>query len=61
MNEVIKKFDCVQMKRTGAAKVARRILGMTRKEELAFWAEGTRKLVASQKKMKAKAVKTGRT
>ena len=32
-----KKFDCVQMKRLGAAKVREQTATLTREQELAFW------------------------
>lgn len=32
-----KKFDCVEMKRKGAAEVYSLVKNMTRAEELAFW------------------------
>ena len=39
-----KSFDCVEMKHKGAEKVQATIRGMTREQELAFWAEGTQKM-----------------
>lgn len=36
-----KRFDCVAMKRRGAARVYRQIKGMTIPEEVAYWAERT--------------------
>ncbi len=35
------RFDCVAMKRRGAARVARQIHGMTVSEEVAYWAQRT--------------------
>ncbi len=35
------RFDCVAMKRRGAARVARHIHGMTVSEEVAYWAQRT--------------------
>ncbi len=35
------RFDCVAMKRRGAARVYRQIQGMTVPEEVAYWAERT--------------------
>lgn len=49
MGKKMKKFDCVEMKRQGAEKVQRAIHGMTREEELAFWARGTAELLEEQK------------
>lgn len=34
-----KKFDCVQMKRQGAAKVREQTATLTREQELRFWQE----------------------
>lgn len=39
-----REFDCVLMKRRGARLVRRKLKGMTREEELAYWQEGTRRL-----------------
>lgn len=39
-----KDFDCVEMKRRGAEHVMALTEGMTREQELAFWAERTRRL-----------------
>jgi hypothetical protein len=36
-----KKFDCVAMKRAGAAEVRRVTKGMTREQELEFWRKET--------------------
>ncbi len=38
------RFDCVAMKRRGAARVYRQIQGMTVPEEVAYWAELSDKL-----------------
>jgi hypothetical protein len=48
-----KTFDCVKMKHRGAEKVQQLISGMTRDEELAFWAKGTEELRRRQKELKA--------
>lgn len=48
-----KTFDCVEMKHRGADKVQQAIEGMTLEEELAFWAEGTRELLARKKQLQA--------
>jgi hypothetical protein len=39
-----KKFDCVQMKRLGAAKVREQTATLTKDQELAFWRERSRQL-----------------
>lgn len=43
-----KKFDCVEMKRKGAARVRRETEGMTKAEQLAYWKKGTEDLLAEQ-------------
>jgi hypothetical protein len=49
-----KKFDCVEMKHKGAAVVQARLAGMTREEQLAYWEERTRALLALQQEVIAK-------
>ena len=44
-----KTFDCVEMKRRGAAIVQQKIAGMTPQEELEFWREQTELLRRAQK------------
>ena len=39
-----KRFSCVAMKRREALKVWEETRGMTREEELAYWAESARQL-----------------
>ena len=39
-----KTFDCVAMKRRGAAHLRARVEEMTREERLAFWAKETEKM-----------------
>ena len=39
-----KKFDCVEMKRQGAAKVREETAAMSREQELRFWQERSRRL-----------------
>ncbi len=46
-----KTFDCVKMKHKGAEKVQREIRGMTREEELAYWAKGTKRLLEEQARL----------
>jgi hypothetical protein len=53
MNAKKKDFDCVEMKRKGAEKVQQAIRGMTLEQELAFWEEGTRKLIAEKEALLA--------
>lgn len=36
-----KKFDCVEMKRRGAAIVQNKIAGMTQEQELEYWRKST--------------------
>jgi hypothetical protein len=43
-----KKFACVEMMHQGAEKVQEKIGHMTRKEELAYWRECSRKLARRQ-------------
>lgn len=46
-----KAFDCVEMKHQGAAKVQARLAGMTREEQLRYWEERTRELLALQQEV----------
>jgi len=43
-------FDCVAMKRRGAERVREATEGMTRDEELEFWARGTEELRRLQRR-----------
>ena len=45
-----KKFDCVEMMHRGAEEVRKKIRGMTKKEEIAFWRERSQKLRRRQSK-----------
>ena len=47
-----KKFDCVQMKRLGAAKVREQTATLTKEQELAFWRERSRHLRQRQAALK---------
>ena len=47
-----KKFDCVQMKRLGAAKVREQTATLTKEQELAFWREHSRHLRQRQEALK---------
>jgi hypothetical protein len=49
-----KKFDCVEMKHKGAEVVQARLAGMTREEQLAYWEERTRALLALQQEVIAR-------
>ena len=46
----VKKFDCVEMMHRGAEEVQKKIRGMTKKEEIAFWRERSRTLIQRQSK-----------
>ncbi|MBU0700534.1 hypothetical protein KKE26_04480 [bacterium] len=46
------KFNCVEMKRHGAEKVAEKIKHMTKEQELAFWQEQTQQLKNYQELIK---------
>jgi len=47
-----KKFDCVQMKRQGAAKVREQTATLTREQELRFWQERSQSLRQRQEALK---------
>jgi hypothetical protein len=47
-----KKFDCVQMKREGAAKVREQTATLTREQELRFWQERSQHLRQQQASLK---------
>jgi hypothetical protein len=47
-----KKFDCVQMKRRGAAKVREQTATLTREQELRFWQERSQQLRQQQEALK---------
>jgi hypothetical protein len=44
-----KKFDCIKMKRLGAAKVREQTAPLTREQELRFWKERSQHLRQRQK------------
>jgi hypothetical protein len=48
-----KKFDCVQMKRQGAAKVREQTASFTGEQELRFWQERSQQLRQRQAALKA--------
>ena len=47
-----KKFDCVEMKRQGAAQVRHELEGMTKSEQLAYWQKAHRELLAEQEALR---------
>jgi len=47
-----KRFDCVQMKRQGAAKVREQTATLTREQELRFWQERSQYLRQRQASLK---------
>ena len=48
-----KEFDCVEMMHRGQALVAERLKGMTREQEVAYWAERTDELRRRQAELRA--------
>lgn len=48
----MKKFDCVQMKRQGAAKVREQTATLTKEQELRFWQECSQHLRQRQAALK---------
>ncbi len=48
-----KKFDCVQMKRQGAAKVREQTATLTQEQELRFWQERSQHLRQRQAALKS--------
>ncbi len=50
-----KKFDCVEMKRRGAARVREEIKGLTKAEQLAYWKKGAEELLAEQAALRQEA------
>ena len=53
MNEK-KTFDCVEMKHQGAERVQALLAGMTREEQLAYWEQRGRELLARQQEIIAR-------
>jgi hypothetical protein len=49
-----KKFDCVAMKRAGAARIYRKIRGMTIQQQLEFWRQASEELRREQEAAKAR-------
>jgi len=54
-----KAFDCVEMKRRGAALVQEKVAGMTPEQELEFWRQQTELLRQQQKAVLASADRSG--
>ena len=49
-----KRFDCVAMKRRGAALLQRRLAGMSEVQEAAYWQARSTEFMASAGRRKAK-------
>jgi len=49
-----KTFDCVRMKRVGAAKIRQKTKGLTVKEEAEFWQKKTAALRRRQRAVRAR-------
>ncbi|HEY2986572.1 MAG TPA: hypothetical protein VGL11_02530 [Candidatus Binatia bacterium] len=49
-----KKFDCVAMMHKGAAEVRKKIRGMKKRDEIAFWQESSQRLKQRQRKANRK-------
>lgn len=49
-----KEFDCVEMKRKGAAILQKKLAGLTLEEELEFWQKRTKELKREQQKLRKK-------
>ncbi|MBM3473382.1 MAG: hypothetical protein FJX75_08955 [Armatimonadetes bacterium] len=47
-----KKFDCVELQHRGGLAIYEATKGMTREEELAYWARRTAELRLEQEKLK---------
>jgi hypothetical protein len=45
-----KSFDCVEMKRRGAARVQAEVAGMSRTEQLEYWRKQTADLLELQRR-----------
>lgn len=53
MKTTTKKFDCVAMKRAGAALLHRKMRGMTFRQKMEFWRKESEKLRHEQEAAKA--------
>lgn len=53
-NEKKKPFDCVEMKHQGAKRVQALLAGMTHEEQLAYWEQRGRELLALQQEVIAR-------
>lgn len=54
-----KTFDCVEMKRKGAALVQQRLAGMSREQQLEFWREQNELLLKRQVELRARKSNSG--
>ena len=54
MQQKTKTFDCVAMKRRGAALLREKLKGMSEEEELEFWRRGTEELRRRQAEARAR-------
>ncbi|MBL8875725.1 MAG: hypothetical protein JNM86_08020 [Phycisphaerae bacterium] len=43
-----KQFDCVEMKRQAQDRIREKLRGMTKEQELAYWAEQSKRLADSR-------------
>jgi hypothetical protein len=50
-------FDCVEMKRQGAAAILEKIKSMTRDQELEYWRKRTQEMLSAQKQTTRRAGK----
>ena len=57
MKTKTKAFDCVAMKRAGAARVYRKTRGMSFQEQVEFWNRATERLLTEQQAAIAKAAR----
>jgi hypothetical protein len=52
-----KPFDCVEMKRQGAAEVLRRLAGKSRAQQLEYWRRRTEDILKRQQNRKSETVR----
>jgi hypothetical protein len=55
-----KRFDCIEMKRRGAARIHERLQGMTFEQEVAYWTERSEAFRRDQEAVCAPGTKTPR-
>lgn len=48
MPEHVKQFDAVEMKRKAQERIRAKLKGMTKEQELAYWAEQSKRLAESR-------------